>query len=51
MVDVICMVLLCLGVKRVSSTGNAKDLGLFSYSDLRVKLGDADTLKRKPGNA
>jgi hypothetical protein len=29
--DVICLVLLCFSVRRVSKTQNPKDLGFFAY--------------------
>lgn len=35
--DVISLVLLCLGVLRVVRSQNEADLGLFAYSKLRVR--------------
>lgn len=40
--DVVCMVLLCLGVIRVSRSGDPQHLGILGYSEVRV---------RKPTNA
>lgn len=35
--DVISLVLLCLGVLRVAKGKDQADLGLFAYSELRVR--------------
>jgi len=35
--DVISLVLLCLGVLRVAKSKDQTDLGLFAYSELRVR--------------